>query len=133
MHKLTSSELADIEQRLLSMRADIGERIRTRLHAAYGADSPVPGAAVGAGEQGPDETLDDDQIALIAHELDELSEVDAALLRIEFNVGGVCTGCGKDIAYERLRTMPSATACVECADGQARRSGAALALHSDLS
>jgi DnaK suppressor protein len=130
MHKLTSSELADIEQRLRSMRADIGERIRTRLHAAYGDDSPVAGAAaVLGGEHGPEDTLDEDQIALIAHELDELNEVDAALLRIEFNVGGVCTDCGNDIAYERLRAMPSAATCIECAGRPARCSGAASTMH----
>jgi RNA polymerase-binding protein DksA len=42
-----------------------------------------------------------------------LSEIDAALKRIEEGTYGICTKCGKEIAPERLEAYPWASLCIE--------------------
>lgn len=42
-----------------------------------------------------------------------LSEIDAALQRIEDGTYGTCTSCGKEIAPERLEAHPWASLCIE--------------------
>jgi RNA polymerase-binding protein DksA len=43
-----------------------------------------------------------------------LSEIDAALARIEAGTYGVCINCGKPITEERLAAIPWATYCIDC-------------------
>jgi len=48
----------------------------------------------------------------------EIEEIDAALQRIAERQYGICEGCGENIAEERLRAMPTARLCVDCAQEQ---------------
>ena len=43
-----------------------------------------------------------------------LTEIDAALARIEAGTYGVCLNCGQPIAEERLAAIPWATYCIDC-------------------
>ena len=52
-------------------------------------------------------------VALEAHEEDQLNEIEAALSAINEGTYGVCKECGKDIPYERLEAIPSTLYCVE--------------------
>jgi len=42
-----------------------------------------------------------------------LSEIDAALQRIEDGTFGLCSRCGEQIDIERLQALPWATLCIE--------------------
>lgn len=44
----------------------------------------------------------------------QLSDIDAALARIEKGTYGVCAKCGKDIPAARLEFRPSSIYCVDC-------------------
>jgi RNA polymerase-binding transcription factor len=44
-----------------------------------------------------------------------LTEIDAALQRIADGTYGTCTGCGGEIAPERLEAHPWAALCIDCA------------------
>ncbi len=44
----------------------------------------------------------------------QLSDIDAALVRIEKGDYGVCAKCGKDIPVARLEFRPSSIYCVDC-------------------
>lgn len=44
-----------------------------------------------------------------------LSEIEAALARIEDGTYGICTNCGKPIGEERLEAYPWASLCIDCA------------------
>jgi len=46
----------------------------------------------------------------------ELKEISSALNRIASGEYGECRVCGKDIGVARLEVIPTATACIECAD-----------------
>ena len=50
-----------------------------------------------------------------------LSEIDAALKRIDEGTYGTCTNCGKQIAEERLEARPWATLCIDCQRERERR------------
>jgi RNA polymerase-binding protein DksA len=43
-----------------------------------------------------------------------LSEIDAALKRIEDGTYGQCSNCGRQIPQERLEARPYATLCIDC-------------------
>lgn len=46
---------------------------------------------------------------------DRIRQIDEALARIEEGTYGACTSCGNDIPIERLRFLPHAALCVDCA------------------
>ena len=50
-----------------------------------------------------------------------LSEIEAALKRIEEGTYGICTNCGKEIGEERLEARPWATLCIDCQRERERR------------
>ncbi|MFG1905645.1 TraR/DksA family transcriptional regulator [Kribbella sp. NPDC048928] len=43
-----------------------------------------------------------------------LAEIDAALFRLAIGRFGSCQRCGREIALDRLKTLPMASLCVEC-------------------
>ena len=47
----------------------------------------------------------------------EAAQIRAALDRIEAGTWGVCTRCGEPIAPERLKALPAAPLCRDCAMG----------------
>ncbi|HEV8459779.1 MAG TPA: TraR/DksA C4-type zinc finger protein [Gaiellaceae bacterium] len=81
------------------------------------------------GSGGTDNHLGDTATATYDRELDEgleegaqqtVSEIDAALLRIEEGTYGVCEICGKPIGEERLAAIPWTRFCID----DARKLGA---------
>lgn len=54
------------------------------------------------------------EFALDEHETAELSQIDAALKRIEAGTYGQCTDCGADIPAARLQAAPEAARCIAC-------------------
>lgn len=61
--------------------------------------------------------LQNDEVvnALDEMEFKELDKVNAALKRIEDGNYGECEKCGDDIAENRLKAVPFATTCINCA------------------
>ena len=43
-----------------------------------------------------------------------LSEIDAALKRIDAGTYGTCVNCGREISEERLEAYPWASLCIDC-------------------
>lgn len=48
--------------------------------------------------------------------LDELCQIEAALLRIKAGTFGICTRCEEPIAEKRLEIIPYAAKCIDCTD-----------------
>jgi DnaK suppressor protein len=57
-------------------------------------------------------------------QLRELHQIDAALLRIEADEYGLCTDCDQEIDPRRLKALPYALFCTECATRRERAPGA---------
>lgn len=54
------------------------------------------------------------EFAMNEHETAELSDIDAALERIETGTYGICTDCGVSIPDARLNAYPTAKRCIDC-------------------
>lgn len=51
----------------------------------------------------------------------EITQIDAALRRLEDGRYGVCITCGEDISPKRLEAWPASAECVDCAETSASR------------
>ena len=74
---------------------------------------------VGAADNHPAETASATLDREIDYTLEEnsehvLSEIEAALERIEAGTYGTCRTCGQPISEERLEAIPYATQCIDC-------------------
>ena len=45
----------------------------------------------------------------------EITAIRHALLRIENGTYGICAKCGGEIGAERMKALPTATICIDCA------------------
>jgi DnaK suppressor protein len=59
-------------------------------------------------------------LALRRHLEGMVKEIDRAIVRAERGLYGVCERCGRPISEERLRVVPSASFCIDCAKLQVR-------------
>ena len=53
--------------------------------------------------------------AILGQSIQHVSEIDAALGRMDDGAYGLCTGCGSSIALGRLQVRPQAALCIACA------------------
>jgi DnaK suppressor protein len=56
----------------------------------------------------------------------EILQIDAALARIDAGEYGVCRDCGSDIDARRLKALPYAVLCTECASQHEQRAPGAV-------
>ncbi len=56
----------------------------------------------------------------------ELQQIDAALARLEAGEYGLCADCGQEIDPRRLKALPYALLCAECASRRERAPGQAV-------
>jgi RNA polymerase-binding transcription factor DksA len=99
----------DIEKQLREQHAELQQRLaslKTDASKEYSGDS-----AEQAQERENDEVVD----AIGQETALALREVTQALDRIADGSYGVCEACGGEIAVGRLRVLPQATRCVNCA------------------
>ena len=74
---------------------------------------------VGSSDNHPAETASATLDREIDYTLEEnsehvLTEIDAALARIQEGTYGTCRTCGQPISEERLEAIPYATQCIDC-------------------
>lgn len=107
-HLTTLREL--LNYRLMELRADVhaARLLRSKLSEASAndvADTKDEAA------QRQSEAVDDAQER---RDIDELAEVEAALVRLDAGVYGNCADCGEPIALQRLRVQPATRRCAAC-------------------
>ncbi len=76
--------------------------------------SETAGPVADLGDEATADLISDLENAELSRDLDELEEIDAALLRLREGRYGICTDCGGEIALARLRREPAATRCLDC-------------------
>jgi DnaK suppressor protein len=64
---------------------------------------------------------------LSARDQQKIREIDAALERIAKGEYGKCAKCHREIGIERLRALPSATLCINCAAARENKGQSAAA------
>ena len=102
-------DLTYFEQVLRAHRNELQQRLDNIEHEL---DKPAdPDAEERATEREGDEVLEGvGQVGL-----DEIRAINAALKRIEDGTYGICASCGEGISEERLKAVPYAVNCRNCA------------------
>jgi DnaK suppressor protein len=104
--------------KLLEERARAGEQIAA-LEREFDNVAEAASAAGADDEHDPEgATLAYERqhtAALLARTRTRLSEIDAALRRLDEGTYGLCTRCGNPVGDARLAARPAAATCVRCA------------------
>jgi RNA polymerase-binding protein DksA len=112
---LTPQQIQELRHRILERRRQLAAEIRGDAEKARGETF---GALAGETHDSAEESVADlfadlDQ-AEMTRDLAELRELEAARLRLSAGTYGVCTDCGGEIGYGRLRANPAAQRCIAC-------------------
>lgn len=106
------SDYAEYREALLAKRRELLERV-----TAIASDKQHP-ASADSEEQAVELENEEVLSALDEEARETLNQVDQALHRIEQDEYGLCRLCGNPIAPARLRAIPQAALCIECAGKQ---------------
>jgi RNA polymerase-binding transcription factor DksA len=108
----TNPKARAIRQRLRARRRDLLAHYRNMLDLAEEEQSPEAELVDAASEQW------DVRILSVMSDADAraLGDVVAALQRLDAGCYGACTSCASRIEPERLRILPEAAECFECAE-----------------
>ena len=115
MTELSDSQRDELERRLTSRRQTLRAEVQREL-----ANSDDPRIAGFMNELAATEDwvladiLADLDIATVTRDISELTDVDAALARIEDGSYGTCVDCGEAIGWPRLNAQPTAQRCITC-------------------
>ena len=99
------------EQRLADLRADYDGFVEASKDTNADDEHDPEGATI---------AFERSQVGALVRQAEEhLSEIDAALDRVEAGTYGVCEVCGRDIGAPRLEALPAARTCIACASRRA--------------
>jgi len=97
-----------VEQAIANLREDHPGRIDDEVEEiAAIADNHPADTATATLDREIDYTLEENSARV-------LSEIDAALRRIDDGTYGTCASCRQQIAVERLEAFPWASLCIDC-------------------
>ena len=120
---LTSDERVRLKAELESRRTAL--RVEVKAQLAGSGDDRVVGLRNRIQESGDEwgvaDGLAELDLAEVRHVLADLTEVDAALVRMRDGTYGDCTDCGVAIAPARLMAYPTARRCVSCQDAYEKK------------
>ena len=104
MHALQTRQALAQKQSELQQRLNAIESDRKRSHSRDWSEQ--------AQERENDEVLD----ALAVETASELKRIRKALAKLETDDYGICRECGASIGEQRLKVLPEAEFCINCAD-----------------
>jgi len=100
-----------VEQRRAALAREVGRDL-DRLRED-GLDNIV-GAVPDPGDESVQSLIQDLDQADASRDLSELRTLDAARARMDEGSYGICSNCGQDIGFQRLRANPAAERCIQC-------------------
>ena len=107
--RTTTGSTAGFESQLPAIRADLDQQRRFRTEQLQELAVDAEGAMASADEP----RLQVTRTLTLAAEA-ALSEIDAALRRLEEGSYGVCESCAEPIPWERLEVLPMSRLCTPC-------------------
>jgi RNA polymerase-binding transcription factor DksA len=111
-----------LRARWRELRAEIRD---TLLRADAEQYARLAGEVRDAEDEAVADLLVDVNLAEITRDVDELRDIEAALLRIAAGSYGICINCAEPIARERLDAYPTAKRCWNCQRLHERSKGSA--------
>ena len=115
MSALTEEQLSGFQDQLLGLRRDMLRRLGKIGKHLLPEDEPLE-----ADSQEQAQQLENEEVlsALDDSSRKELTQINAALERMESGDYGECVQCGELIPLKRLQALPYATLCIACATEQ---------------
>ena len=112
---LTEAQIAELAQRLREQVAQLEQEIAEESEAQVsGRSERFPSGARDHGDEAQRGEYDRIEGEVLARHRREMSELRAALGRIEDGSYGDCLACGGAIGFERLMVQPRAPRCLVC-------------------
>ncbi|TAK40293.1 MAG: TraR/DksA family transcriptional regulator [Betaproteobacteria bacterium] len=112
---LTAQQLEELRRAIETRHAALLEEIRGDVGRArdesYGE---LAGPVTDPADEASADLIADVDQAEVTRDLGEARALEAAQARLAKGGYGLCTDCGSEIAFERLRVNPVATRCVDC-------------------
>jgi DnaK suppressor protein len=116
---MTNTDLTLQRERLLALRArlqgDTTQMEDNALNKDHNMTTSIPTDMEELGSDNADQEL---TLSLLGNEEDALSQIEAAIERIENGSYGECETCGVKIPKSRLEAIPYAALCFRCASQQ---------------
>jgi RNA polymerase-binding protein DksA len=116
---MTKADLKSYQQLLLDMRArlniDVSHLTDEALHQTEQAGGNLSSMPIHMADLGTDAFEQENTLNLLQNEEQVLADIAAALERIDQGAYGRCEECDAEIPEARLRALPYARYCVECA------------------
>ncbi len=115
MAELSAPQIQAFQQRLEERSGQLREEIRQDL-LKYDNEQYIDlaGRVHDSEEESVADLLVDLNLAEIDRDLQELRDVEAALLRLRQGAYGECSDCNDPIALKRLEVNPAAQRCIKC-------------------
>ncbi len=114
---LDSAALADLRERLLAMKRDAAAAVDARLHG-HGEhrhdEAGLPKHTDETDDDAAAETQRQADVTHLARSATALSDIEAALRRIDEGDYGLCIDCDETIDLRRLQAHPAALRCARC-------------------
>ncbi len=112
---LSSKQLSGLKQRLNQRSQTLLQEIRQQLLKSDNEHYiELAGWVHDAEEESVADLLADVNLAIIDLHINEIRDIEAALLRIAGDTYGICIDCDDEIGYERLQAYPTAKRCHNC-------------------
>lgn len=108
---------AKLNERFMALRREIGEELRRSDEERY---VDLANLVHDTADAAVADLLVDIELAAIDHHVQEIRDIDAALLRIAEGSYGECADCRQPIAFERLEAYPTALRCLVCQEAHDR-------------
>lgn len=102
-----------LNDRFMALRREISEELINADQAQFG---DLAGKVYDTGDAALADLLVDTELASIDRHIQEIRDIDAALMRIAEGSYGECCDCHEPIVIERLQAYPTARRCVACQD-----------------
>jgi DnaK suppressor protein len=116
---MTNTDLTFHRERLLALRARLqGDMTPMEDHALNKDHTKTTSMPNHMAELGSDNSDQELTLNLLGSEKEVLDQIEGALERIEDGNYGQCGACGVKITTARLKAIPYAALCVQCASQQ---------------
>jgi DnaK suppressor protein len=115
---LTNNQIHDLKTKLDDRFFELREEIRRELLESDNQHYiDLAGRVHDLGEASVADLLVDLQLASIDRHIQEIRDIDAALMRIAAGSYGTCIDCNDSITVDRLEAYPTAKRCQPCQAG----------------
>lgn len=123
---LKKSEAKEFKNMLLSLRSRLRGDVTAMADAALRktrseASGDLSSMPIHMADMGTDAFEQEFTLSLMEHDGSALEQIEAALVRIEDGLYGVCIECEAKIPKARLQVLPHTPHCVKCAEKVASR------------